>query len=100
MTHEWKDKDGMPLAKLTVDDEVGITIELCAEENAKHANEIEEMQTLAMYPPKNEENIKGIQQADGWTRYQFSKGKNWEFAKKDIEATFKFWIDGQTNLTE
>jgi len=95
MTYEWKNKAGEVAVQLSVDDTTGIGIRINNEEKLKHGKEIEEMQTLNMYPPKNEEQIKGMVSPDGlWTNYEIAPGKNWEFAKKDIVATFDFWMNG------
>ncbi len=100
MTYEWKNKEGLILAKLVIDDVAGIEIELSAEEQAKHGKEIEELQTLNLYPPVNEEKISGELGTDGKVIYRIKPSKKWELAKQDILATFKFWMDGETNLVE
>jgi len=100
MTYEWKDKNDMTLVKLVVDDIAGIEIELCADEKAKHGKEIEEMQTLNLYPPADEAKIAGEPGEGEMTVYKIKPSKKWELAKQDIVATFKFWMDGETNLVE
>lgn len=100
MTYEWKNKEEKVLARLTIDDTVGIEITLCAEEKSKHGKEIEELQTLNLYPPVDETKIAGETDASGMTVYKIKPSKKWELAKQDIVATFKFWMDGETNLVE
>ncbi len=100
MTYEWKNKEDSILAKLTVDDVEGIEIALCENEKIKHGKEIEELQTLNLYPPVDEAKIAGEADASGMTVYKIKPSKKWELAKQDIVATFKFWMDGETNLIE
>lgn len=100
MTYEWKNKDGLVLAKLTIDEDSGINIELCASEKVKHAKEIEELQTLNLYPPVDETKIAGEPGKGEMTVYRIKPSRKWELAKQDILATFKFWMDGETNLVE
>ncbi len=100
MTYEWKNKEEKVLAKLIVDDATGIEISLCEDEKIKHGKEIEELQTLNLYPPLDEEKVAGETDTNGMTVYRFKPSKKWELAKQDIVATFKFWMDGETNLTE
>lgn len=100
MTYEWKNKEEKVLAKLNVDDVAGIEIELCAEEKNKHGKEIEELQTLNLYPPVDENKIAGETDATGMTVYKIKPSRKWELAKQDIVATFKFWMDGETSLVE
>lgn len=95
MTQTWKNKRGEEVIKLEVDEVQGITLVLCEDENNKHASEVAEMQTLNMYPPKDEEKIGGESVDDGkWTVYRMTPGKNWDYAQKDIVATCDFWING------
>lgn len=100
MTYEWKNKEEKVLAKLVVDDNSGIEIQLCPEEKAKHGKEIEELQTLNLYPPVDETKVTGENGANEMTVYRIKPSRKWELAKQDIVATFKFWMDGETNLFE
>ncbi len=94
MTQTWKNNKGEVAIELAVDETTGIILKVSDEEKTKHGKEIEELQTLNMYPPKDEEKIKGVVGEDGLTTYQISPGKNWEFAQKDIVATCNFWMGG------
>lgn len=100
MTYEWKNKEEEVLAKLLVDDNSGIEIWLCPEEKTKHGKEIEELQTLNLYPPVDETKLAGEINANQMTIYRIKPSRKWELAKQDIVATFKFWMDGETNLIE
>lgn len=79
-------------------DETGIVLRINEEEKLKHGKEIEELQTLNMYPPKDEEKIVGVTGDDGITTYQMVPGKNWEFAQRDIVATCEFWMNGLNSM--
>ena len=91
MTKLWKNSKDEVAIELVVD-ETGIVLKVNEEEKAKHGKEIEELQTLNMYPPKDEEKIKGTADEGGLTVYQMVPGKNWDFAQKDILATCEFWM--------
>lgn len=92
MTKQWKNSNGEVAIELTIDDVEGIVLKLNSEENIKHGKEVEEMQTLNMYPPRDEEKISGVADESGsWTTYEIVPGKNWEFAQKDIVSTCDFW---------
>lgn len=93
MTQTWKNDKGEPVIELEIDEAKGITLKINKEVKGQHGKEIEELQTLDMYPPRDEEKIEGVTSADGeWTTYEFKKGKNWEYAKKDIVSTCDFWM--------
>lgn len=99
MTQTWKNSNGETAIELMVDEVEGIVLKINNEEKLKHGKEIAEMQTLNMYPPKDEEKITGTVSEDGiWTTYEIKPGKNWEFAQKDIVATCEFWTRGLTSL--
>lgn len=107
MTRTWNDNEGKIAIELNIDDVTGIVLKISQNIKNNHASEIEELQTLNMYPPKDEEKIAGIDSDDGeWTTYEMKKGKNWEYAKKDIVNTCEFWmcsprtnqLGGQENL--
>ncbi len=100
MTYEWKNKEGRLLAWLCVDDSQGIDVKVADEIKTKHGKEIEELQTLNLYPPLDETKVAGEVSEDGMTTYRIKPSKKWELAKQDIVATFKFWLDGETNLVE
>lgn len=100
MIYEWKNKDGGLLAWLNIEDNLGIEIRVADEVRLKHGKEIEELQTLNLYPPVDETKIAGETSDVGMTVYKIKPSKKWELAKQDIVATFKFWLDGQTNLVE
>jgi hypothetical protein len=94
MTKTWKNNKDDLAIELTVE-ETGIVLKVNNEEKTKHGKEIEELQTLNMYPPKDENKVFGTVSDDGqWTTYEMVPGKNWEFAKKDIVATMNFWMSG------
>ncbi len=98
MNRQWKNSLGENAIELLVDNVTGISLKLNNEEKVKHGKEVEELQTLDMYPPKNEEKVGGELSEDGkWTTYEFKPGKNWNFAKKDIEATCDFWMSNANN---
>ncbi len=93
MTYEWKNNRGEPVIGLEIDEAKGITLKVNKEVKDQHGKEIEELQTLNMYPPRDEEKIEGVTSTDNeWTTYEFKKGKNWEYAKKDIVGTCEFWM--------
>lgn len=95
MTQTWKNKAGEVVIEVDIDETQGITLKLREDENIKHSSELIELQTLNMYPPKDEEKINGEVMEDGkWTVYKTKPGKNWEYAQKDIVATCDFWING------
>ena len=100
MVYDWKNKEGALCTKLELDDTLGITILVDQETKAKHGKEIEELQTLNLYPPVDEEKVAGEMDSDGMTVYKIKPSKKWELAKQDIVATFKFWLDGETKLVE
>jgi hypothetical protein len=94
MTQTWKNDKGEPVIELEIDEAKGVTLKVNKELKAKHGKEIEELQTLNMYPPKNEDQVDGVASVDGeWTIYEFKKGKNWDYAKKDIVGTCEFWMN-------
>lgn len=95
MTYEWKNKEGKLAAQLEIDEEKGIAIKVDQQTKDKHGKEIEELQTLNLYPPVDEEKIRGVED-DGMTRYDIGKSRKWEFAKGDILATFNFWLGPST----
>lgn len=98
MTQTWNNIKGEPSIEITIDETEGITLKVNKEEKAKHSKEIEELQTLNMYPPKDEEKIAGTESPKGnWTTYEMKKGKNWDYAKKDIVNTCEFWINNDKN---
>lgn len=100
MTQTWNNNKGEPAIEIIVDEAEGINLKINKEEKAKHSKEIEELQTLNMYPPKDEEKIAGTVSSDGeWTTYEMKKGKNWDYAKKDIVCTCEFWINNDKNNT-
>lgn len=100
MIYDWKKNDGSLLAQLSLDDASGIEIKIAPEIKLKHGREIEELQTLNLYPPLDESKVAGEITEDGMTTYRIKPSRKWELAKQDIVATFRFWLDGQTNLVE
>ncbi len=93
MTRNWKNDKGETAIEIEIDEAKGITLKVNKEMKTRHGKEIEELQTLNMYPPKNEEQVEGVASAAGeWTTYEFKKGKNWEYAKNDIVNTCEFWM--------
>lgn len=100
MKYEWKNSDGDFLASLNIDEQSGIEIVVSPEIRDKHGKEIEELQTLNLYPPVDETKINGEPSEREKTIYRIKPSKKWELAKQDIVATFKFWMDGETNLVE
>ncbi len=99
MTQTWKNEKGEVAIELTIDDVEGIILKINNEENLKHRSELLELQTLNMYPPKDEEKMTGTVSEDGqWTTYETRPGQNWEYAKKDIVATCDFWMGELTSL--
>jgi hypothetical protein len=65
MTQTWKNDKGEPVIELEIDEAKGVTLKVNKELKAKHGKEIEELQTLNMYPPKNEDQVDGVASADG-----------------------------------
>lgn len=99
MTQIWKNNQGEVAIDLNIDESLGITLKINNEEKMKHGKEIEELQTLNMYPPRDEEKIGGVVSEDGnWTTYEMKPGKNWDYAQKDIVATMNFWMNGLTAM--
>ena len=89
----WKNKDGVEIATIFIDEEKGIEIKIDIEALGKHREEVEELLTLSLYPPRDEEKTKGVISDDKkWIIYETKRGQKWELAKIDIVNTFHFWF--------
>jgi len=92
-TQSWKNKEGEVVATVEVDDKKGIKITAEIEALGTHRKEMEELLTLGMYPPKDDEMAKGEVSEDGkWITYETKKGQRWDIAKVDMMNTFYFWF--------
>ena len=89
----WKNKEGVEIACIVIDEEKGIEIRADIETLGKHREEMEELLTLGLYPPKDEEKAKGVVSDDNkWITFETKRGQKWELAKVDIVNTFHFWF--------
>jgi len=89
----WINKEGQEIATVEIDEQNGINIEVEVESLGSHRKEMEELLTLSLYPPRDEEKTKGVVSADGkWITYDIKKGQKWELAKVDMVNTFHFWF--------
>lgn len=90
----WKNDRGEIVATVEVDDKSGITIKAEIEALGAHRKEMEELLTLGLYPPKNEDKAKGEISEDGkWITYETKRGQRWDIAKIDMINTFYFWFE-------
>lgn len=88
----WKNKDGLEIASVEIN-ENGMIIKIELNTLGAHRKEMEELLTLGLYPPKEEEKAKGEISSDGkWITYETKKGQKWELAKVDMVNTFHFWF--------
>lgn len=89
----WKNEQGEEIASVLIDEKNGIEAKIRMDVVKDHRKEMEELLTLGLYPPRDEEKLKGEVTSDGaWIVYQTRKGQKWELAKVDMVNTFHFWF--------
>lgn len=93
LNKEWKNND-QEVARVNIDDS-SIVVEVSEEVRSRFGIDILELQKLNMFPPLDETKMEGEKMENGWTRYIFKKGENWERAKKEVIRTFDFWLGGE-----
>jgi hypothetical protein len=90
--YEWYRGEEL-IASLEIDDSQGMKLIFACEMLARIAGDLQDLMSLSMYPPKDEDRVSGVPIMDGkYTEYEIKKGTKWEMAKIDMANTFRFWF--------